>query len=100
MTVTFIDFKRAFDTVSHDRLLLKLEDIGIKGKIKSWFESYLKNRKTIVKLQDVQGREHDVKVGIPQGSSLAPILFIIYTNGLQKILKYSRVFAFADDLAQ
>ena len=71
----FIDLKKAFDTVPFDKLLLKLEHYGVRGKELNWFESYLSNR---VQAVDVAGRISStqiVKMGVPQGSVLGPILF-------------------------
>ena len=93
----FLDLKKAFDTVDHGILLKKLSAYGIRGKAGSWFESYLSNRKQFCSLNGQQSKAKDVTCGIPQGSCLGPLLFIIYLNDLEKCLKFSRASIYADD---
>ena len=95
--ITFIDLKKAFDTVNHDILVPKLEHYGVKNKEIRWFRSYLTNRKQCCK---VNGQLSDLgltKTGVPQGSCLGPLLFIIYVNGLHLSLRHSDVNMYADD---
>ena len=93
----FLDLKKAFDTVDHDILLRKLRAYGIRGKAGDWFQSYLNNRKQFCSLNGQQSKARDVTCGIPQGSCLGPLLFIIYLNDLEKCLKFSRASIYADD---
>ena len=74
----FVDFQKAFDTVNHSILLAKLEHYGIRGTINKWFESYLSNRKHFVSINGFDSDLHDVNHGVPQGSVLGPLLFLIY----------------------
>ena len=93
----FVDLQKAFDTVEHDILLSKLEHYGIRGLANEWFISYLSNRKQYVSINGYDSNLADVKFGVPQGSVLGPLLFLIYINDLNKALKLCKVHHFADD---
>lgn len=97
--VLFIDFKKAFDTLSHVNILRQLEKVGVRGPILIWFESYLKDRKYKVKIMENYSEEEKAICEVPQGSKLGPLLFIIYTNDLLSMLKQSTGYAYADDTA-
>ena len=96
----FIDLSKAFDTVNHEKLLKKLYSYGIRGNIHDLFRSYLKDRKQIVHIKTKNGYANSqpelINVGIPQGSILGPILYIIYTNDLPESVDDS-VTMYADD---
>ena len=93
----FVDFQKAFDTVNHDILLKKLEHYGFRGVINDWFRSYLTDRKQKVVINGFESESKNLLHGVPQGSVLGPILFLIYINDLHRCIKYSTTYHFADD---
>lgn len=92
----YFDFSKAFDTVPHNRLLKKLKCYGIKGQVLKWIKSFLKGRSQVVKVNGEESFPESVMSGIPQGSVLGPILFVIYINDLPDVVK-SKIYLFADD---
>ena len=93
----FDDLQKAFDTVNHDILVSKLEHYGIRGTANSWFSSYLKNRSQFVSILGFESSIKNIPHGVPQGSVLGPLLFLIYINDLHTAIRSSKVFHFADD---
>ena len=74
----FIDLKKAFDTVNHEILLTKLEHYGIRGVINSWFRSYLSDRRQSIEIDKCISETETIVCGVPQGSVLEPLLFLLY----------------------
>ena len=95
--VVFLDLKKAFDTVNHEILLRKLELYGITGSALALIQSYLSDRTQKCQLADKMSSERNVKCGIPQGSILGPLLFLIYINDLPECLNQATSRLFADD---
>ena len=93
----FIDLRKAFDTIDHDLLLEKLDNFGVRGTSNNWLNSYLKNRKQFVSLNNTSSSLSQVLCGVPQGSVLGPILFILYINDICNVSKLLRLILFADD---
>uniref|UniRef100_A0A3Q3LLQ2 Reverse transcriptase domain-containing protein n=1 Tax=Labrus bergylta TaxID=56723 RepID=A0A3Q3LLQ2_9LABR len=93
----FIDLKKAFDTINHDRLINKLERYGIRGVVLNWLRSYLHNRQQFVKLGEYTSSCLDIACGVPQGSVLSPFLFILYINDICKTSNILQFVLFADD---
>ena len=95
--LVFIDLKKAFDTVDHEILCQKLVHYGVQQRELAWFRSYLCNRKQFCRVNGVSSKTDCMDVGVPQGSCLGPLLFLIYINDLPQAVQNSTVSMYADD---
>jgi hypothetical protein len=95
--IVYLDFEKAFDRVTHKLLLKKLQWYGIGGKLLCWFESYLTDRRQRVVINGVNSQWLPVLSGVPQGSIMGPLLFLLYIDDISSSLNYSKIMVFADD---
>ena len=92
--IVYLDFAKAFDTVPHQRLLIKLRNCGIRGKALNWIRSFLSNRRQRVVLRNGTSDWKNVHSGVLQGSILGPLLFLIYVNDMPDcVMSTTKMFA-------
>ena len=95
--VAFIDLRKAFDTVNHEILIDKLRVIGASSITLKWFKSYLSNRIQRVSYNEVVSDALPISTGVPQGSILGPLLFLIFINDIPNVIKHGKISMYADD---
>ena len=93
----YIDAMKAFDTVNHQILINKLQKFGIEGTLLRWLKNYLTNRKQCTMANDIVSEYRNITCGVPQGSVLGPLLFLIYINDISKCILNSKISMYADD---
>ena len=94
--ILYLDFRKAFDSVPHKRLLQKMSDLGIAPEITSWVQGFLTGRKQAVRIGDELSSWRQVSSGVPQGSVLGPCLFVIFINDMPDVVQ-NLLNLFADD---
>ena len=92
----FCDLFKAFDIIDHDILLHKLDHYGLRGVVNDWLRSYLNNRKQYVDLKHAKSRHNCISCGVPQGSILGPLLYLLYVNDIG-VACDGKIYSFADD---
>ena len=95
--VVFLDISKAFDRVWHKGLLHKLYSFGIRGSLLDWFSDYLKDRCQRVVINGQSSEWKDIKAGVPQGSNLGPLLFLVFINDIVYVIHHCQIRLFADD---
>ena len=93
----FVDLKKKFDTVDHQILLAKLNHYGICGVSNDWFKSYLSNRNQYVSINGYESGLAALNCGVPQGSVLGPLLFLLYINDLNQAITFCKTHHFAEN---
>ena len=96
--VAYLDFSKAFITVPHQMLLMKLSALGVKGNMLKWICSILSDRKEVVIVDGVKSKPKIMKSGVTQGSCLGPLLFIAFVNDIDFCLDYCKIVKYADDV--
>ena len=96
LDIIYLDFAKAFDKVPHKRLIKKLEAHGISGNVSRWIKNWLTDRRQRVNINGKTSKWADVLSGVPQGSVLGPLLFLIYINDIDDGI-ISKIWKFADD---
>ena len=97
MDVVYLDFAKAFDKVDHGVLLAKLSALGIHGQLYTWIRSFLTGRRQYVAVEGAMSATSDVSSGVPQGSVLGPVLFLVHIADISGVLRHSVASSFADD---
>ena len=94
----YLDFRKVFDLINHNIILLKLKEYNFSTSIIGWLEIYLFDRNSYVQIEGTKSRKFITPSGVPQGSHLGPLLFLLFINDLPHIIEFSNILLFADDI--
>jgi hypothetical protein len=95
--VISLDYSKAFDTVSHNKLMYKVQQYGFSSKMCAWITSFLQDRKQCVRVGNVLSSWSEVLSGASQGSACGPLLFNIYVNDMPSVVNFSKIVIYAND---
>ena len=84
--ITFLDFRKAFDVIDHNRLLKNCEKIRVRPAVLAWLASYLQGKFQVTKFENVLSNSVKIKRGVPQGSKIGPLAFVIHINDLSSVI--------------
>ena len=98
MDVIYLDFKKAFDSVPHKRLVAKIKSYGLGEPLVSWIEAFLSDRRQFVMIGNQASHTRKVLSGVPKGSILGPLLLLIYINDIDDLIQNSIVLKYAHDV--
>ena len=96
LDAVYLDFSKAFNSVPHKSLVIKLQSYGVEGKVLQWIQSFLSDRRQKVYVSRAGSSWSYVTSGVPQGSVLGPVLFVCYINDMPEVVK-SMIYLYADD---